>query len=143
MDRGNTIPFAGRCLTFVTVMHCGRVCYLIVANFKLNPMAFREPAPTQSYECINFGDVGFIHHGRFCLLFSAGRPLGGRQRGVDVPLTFEELDVGTTEFSQPREPGYLGTNTIRQIGVKLDASAATTPYVRFVGSSPSHFLSTG
>lgn len=102
-----------------------------------NPTISREPAPTQNYKRINFGDVGFIRGGQFHLLFSAGRPLGERRPGIDVPLTFEELKVGTPVFRQPRRPGCLRTDTVREIGAGLGASVATTPgYVLFVGSPP-------
>ena len=106
----------------------------------MNPMVSREPAPTQSYERISFGDVGFIRKGQFNLLFSAGCPLGERRLGIDVPLTFEELDIGIPVFFQPRQPGCIGTNTVREIRADLGASVGAAPYVQFVGSSPSRFL---
>jgi hypothetical protein len=68
------------------------------------------------------------------LLFSAGCPLGERQLGVDVPLTFKPLNVGPTVYSQPRLPGYLSTNTVRETGVGLGASLCPVPYVRSVVS---------
>jgi hypothetical protein len=87
----------------------------------------REPAPIYSYKRIKLGDVGYIRRGRFHLLFSAGRPLGPRQLGVDVPPTFEPLDVGPIIFSQPRLPGYLCTSTVKETGASLGASICTTP----------------
>lgn len=89
------------------------------------------------YERIKLEDVGFIRRGHFNLLFSAGCPLGERRLGIDVPLTFEELDVGVPVFCQHRPPGCLGTDTVREIETDLGASAAATPYVQFFGSYPS------
>lgn len=95
-------------------------------------MAFREPAPTQSYNCIDFGDVGFIRRGQFHLLFSAARPLGVRQLGVDVPVTFEPLDTGKPMYVQPRSAGCLRTGGFQKIGGGVSASSATAPYVTSV-----------
>ncbi|KAF9777464.1 hypothetical protein BJ322DRAFT_573293 [Thelephora terrestris] len=78
--------------------------------------ALWEPAPTSKYTRISIGDVGFIRQGRFHLLFSAGIPLGERERGVDVPNTFEPLEVGTTEAGEPRDPGCLAARTSQQVG---------------------------
>ena len=64
------------------------------------------------------------------MLFSAGRPLDERQLGVDVPLTFQPLTVGPVINMQPRLPGYLSTNTVRDTGVSLGASVCAIPYVR-------------
>ena len=83
----------------------------------------REPAPTSQYTHVSIGDVGFIRGGRFHLLFSAGSPLGERERGVDVPSTFEQLTVGTPESNQPRRPGCVGTHM-------LDTSETTVLCVR-------------
>lgn len=60
------------------------------------------------------GDVGFIRGGQFHLLFYAGSPLRERELGVDVPVTFKELDVGIPEPVQPRQP-----------------TVSATPYVQF------------
>jgi hypothetical protein len=49
-------------------------------------------------------------------LFSAGSPLGERRLGEDVPTTFEELTVGTLVRDQPRIPGCLRTDTVREVG---------------------------
>ena len=76
----------------------------------------REPAPTNDTR-VNIGDVGFIRNGRFHLLFSAGCPLGERELGVHVPITFEELTIGTPVFGQPRLPGCLRTETVREVGL--------------------------
>ena len=66
----------------------------------------REPAPIYSYKRVQPGDVGYIRRGRFHLLFSAGCPLGSRRLGVEVPDTFEPLDVGRLIYGQPRLPGW-------------------------------------
>ena len=71
---------------------------------------------------INVGDVGFIRYGQFNLLFSAGSPLGERRLGEDVPITFEELPVGTLIPRQPRIPGCLHTDTVREVGAGLGAT---------------------
>jgi len=71
--------------------------------------------------------VGFIHRGEFHLLFSAGCPLGERQPGVDVPVTFEELAVGTTVFGKPRPAGHL--RIFQEPGAGPGVSASTTPCV--------------
>ncbi|KAF9649107.1 hypothetical protein BDM02DRAFT_3095227 [Thelephora ganbajun] len=84
-----------------------------------NPTTSREPAPTSNYTRINIGDVGFIRRGQFHLIFSAGIPLGLRQPGVDVPITFEELDVGPLTSSEPRPSGCLRTPSVRPIGGDL------------------------
>ena len=68
-----------------------------------------------NYPRIRVGDVGFIRRGSFHLLFSAGCPLGSRQLGHDVPLTFEQLNVGPSVFSTPRAPGCFRTDTIREL----------------------------
>ena len=100
--------------------------------------ATREPAPTHSFKRIQLGDVGYVRRGRFHLLFSAGLPLGERQLGVDVPLTFKSLEVGPIDYTQPRLPGCLSTNTVRQTGVGIGASISPAPYVRTVTSVSSY-----
>jgi len=97
----------------------------------LEPITFREPAPTQNYTRINVGDVGFIRRGQFNLLFSAGSPLGERKLGDDVPLTFEELDVGTPVSGEPRRPGCLHTPAVQHIGARLETAGFTSLYVFF------------
>ena len=61
------------------------------------------------------------------MLFSAGRARGERQLGIDVPHTFVELqpDATVTAFSQPRSPGCLHTDTVREIGVGVGVSVST------------------
>ena len=61
----------------------------------------REPSPTRGYTRISIGDVGFIRGGQFHLLFSAALPLGERERGVDVPNTFQPLIIGEPTTAQP------------------------------------------
>jgi len=46
--------------------------------------------------------------------------------GIDVPHTFEELQVGPTFNTQPRSPGCLSTNTVQEIPHRVRASH---PYV--------------
>ena len=86
----------------------------------------REPAPA-NYRRIRIGDVGFIQRGKFYLLFSAGRPLGKRQPGKDVPITFKELTVGRTTFSQPRPAGCI--QTFREFGVSPGVRSSISPCV--------------
>ncbi|KAF9789171.1 hypothetical protein BJ322DRAFT_525814 [Thelephora terrestris] len=76
--------------------------------------ALWEPTPTSKYNRISIGDVGFIRQGRFHLLFSAALPLGKRKPGVDVPNTFEQLRVGTTEPGGPRPAGCVAARTSRR-----------------------------
>ena len=88
------------------------------------PTTSREPAPT-NYTRVSIGDVGFIRRGQFHLLFSAGSPLGERQLGEDVPTTFEPLVVGDPAHGQPRIPGCLRTDTVKEIGAGLGAALPT------------------
>ena len=88
----------------------------------------REPSPTIRCPRINIGDVGFIRRGKFHLLFSAGCPLGDRQLGDDVPTTFEPLDVGTLDSSQPRKPGCLHTESVRRIETGLGVATSASLY---------------
>ena len=81
---------------------------------------------------MQLGDVGYVRKGCFHLLFSAGTPLDGRRLGVDVPLTFEPLDVGPIVNPQPRLPGCLSTNTVRETGASLSTSICAVPYVRII-----------
>lgn len=87
----------------------------------------------------SIGDVGFIRDGQFHLLFSAGRPLGERHLGDDVPISFEELTVGTPVFGEPRLPGCLRTDTVREVGADLGATVPTTLYVLFLRSPFTQF----
>ena len=84
----------------------------------------REPAPLSYFKYIQPGDVGYIRTGGFHLLFSAGLPLGQRKLGVDVPLTFKQLDVGPIVNRQPRLPGYLSTNNVRATRAHLTSPAS-------------------
>lgn len=65
------------------------------------------------------------------MLFSAGYPLGGRQLGIDVPRTFKHLDVGPIFNTQPRLPGHLSTNSVRETRARFPPSLSPVPYVRF------------
>jgi hypothetical protein len=89
-------------------------------------MFSREPAPTAGYARIRVGDVGFIRRGQFHLLFSAG----SSPEGQDVPATFEQLNVGTPVTRQPRQPGCLCTNTVRQVEAAVSATVSGIPYVQ-------------
>jgi len=92
----------------------------------------REPAPLHYFERIRPGDVGYIRRGCFNLLFSAGCPLDGRELGVDVPRTFQQLDVGPILNTEPRSPGCLSAGTVREIPTR--ARASMYPCVLFVTS---------
>ena len=94
----------------------------------------REPGPTKSFKRVQIGDVGYVRRGRFHLLFSASLPLGSRELGVDVPLTFKRLNVGEIDRTLPRLPGYLSTNSIRETGADVGASTSPISYVRSVAS---------
>ena len=92
------------------------------------PTTSREPAPT-NYTRVSIGDVGFIRRGQFHLLFSAGSPLGERQMGEDVPTTFEPLAVGKLAHCQPRIPGCLRTDTVKEVGAGLTTKLSTNSCV--------------
>lgn len=100
----------------------------------------REPAP-RGFERVQLGDVGYISGGGFNLLFSAGRPLDGRQPGVDVPADFEELMVERMH-REPRAPGCLVTKGVKVIGqpVSLEPASPASPvsYAR-PPTPPIHF----
>ena len=87
----------------------------------------REPTPLDYFKRIQIGDVGYIRRACFHLLFSAGKPLDERQLGVDVPLTFDSLDVGPIIHFQSRLPGYLSTDPVRETGTGLEDSARVVP----------------
>ena len=108
-------------------------------DLTLNRTASRDPTPTDRYNRINVGDVGFIRWGRFNLLFSASCSLGlgGRRPGFDVPLTFEELHVGDPQHRQPLPPVPLYTETVRKIEAGAGASVSVGLCVR-LSESPSH-----
>ena len=113
------ISFAGTWTALETVMPYGNRRFIdrrgSCLNFAGNAIS-RDPTPTRDYTRIEIGDVGFIDKGKFHLLFSAGSPLGERQRGYDVPRHFEPLDVGTPVSSEQRKPGCLRTPTVRHTG---------------------------
>ena len=98
----------------------------------------RGPVPAVSLKPTQVGDMGYIRRGHFHLLFSTGCPLDERQRGVDVPLTFEPLGVEPTVYvSQPRLPSCLSVNNVRESGTDLRASVCPVPCVCFVLIFPS------
>ena len=99
----------------------------------------REPAPAISLKPTQVGDVGYIHKGHSHLLSSVGCPSGERQLGVDVPLTCEPLSIGLIVYSQPRLPGCLSVNSVRETGADLRTSACP---VSCVHSVPFVFFST-
>ena len=94
----------------------------------------RDPTPPKNKARINIGDVGFVLCGKFHLLFHAGSPLGDRRLGVDVPATFEPLDVDveTLDFGPTRPPQCLHTDGVRQFGVDVGASASSGLYAVFL-----------
>lgn len=96
----------------------------------------REPAPLNYFKRVQLGDVGYVRKGCFHLLFSAGKPLGERQLGVDVPLTFQPLDVGPIINPQPRLPGCLSTNTIQETRAGLETSMHAVSYVHTITFIP-------
>ena len=79
--------------------------------------------------------MGYVRRGCFNLLFSAGCSLDGRRLGVDVPHTFKQLDIGPIFNTQPRLPGSLFTNAVRETTTR--GLRGPAPYVRFVVSIPS------
>ena len=84
----------------------------------------RDPTPPKQFERIKVGDVGFIRRGKFHRLFSAGSP------GDDVPTAFEQLDVGTLDRGLSRGPhDCICTETVREVGVELSATASASLYV--------------
>jgi len=112
----------------LTPLKFGDALWLIFL-FSLSPQAqsdinCREPGPIYSYKRVRLGDVGYIRRGRFHLLFSAGIPLGSRIRGLNVPLTFEPLNIGPIVSGEVRPPGYLRTDTVQQIGADVGGSVA-------------------
>ena len=95
----------------------------------------REPAPLDDFERIRLGDVGYIRRGCFNLLFSAGRPLGERALGTDVPGTFEQLHVGPILRTEPQLPGCFSAGGVREIQTRTEASMY--PCVCSIASVPS------
>jgi len=94
----------------------------------------REPAPLPYFKRIQPGDVGYIRKGCFHLLFSAGSPLGERVLGFDVPDGFKQLEVGRIFNTQPRPPGNISTNTVRETPYPR---GSMYPYVRFIAYASS------
>ena len=90
----------------------------------------REPGPIYSYKRVSLGDVGYIRQGRFHLLFSAGIPLGPRERGKDVPSTFEQLEVGPIIKGENIPSEKIVAKAVRKIGVDVGVSAAVAGCVR-------------
>ena len=72
-------------------------CWMISEDQKFTTS--REPAPVNCTR-VRIGDVGFIRRGQFHLLFSAGLPSDGRKLGVDVPETFEPLNIGRVTYRE-------------------------------------------
>lgn len=92
-------------------------------------------APTRTHvttrephsERVQIGDVAYIHEGRLNLLFSAGCPQGRRRLGVDVPDTFQQLNIDEIDEFDPLGAGYFCTNGVRAI-----SSSQPLLYVRSV-----------
>jgi hypothetical protein len=57
-------------------------------------------------EHVSIAHVGYIHEGRFKLLFDAGEDVGSRQRGVDVPddFSFNPRFAAERAHPVPEEP---------------------------------------
>jgi hypothetical protein len=67
---------------------------------------YREPTPPQLtnghlLERVSIGYVGYIHEGRFKILFDAGEELGFRRRGTDVPNCFSHNPLIAAERQNP------------------------------------------
>ena len=95
----------------------------------------RETTREPHSNCVQIGDVAFIHEGHLYLLFSARSPLGGRRLGIDVPNTFKQLDIEEIDECDPLAAGYFCTN-----GVRASSSSPPLPCVRsipFISSSTS------
>ena len=54
--------------------------------------------------------------------------MGARELGIDVPVTFEPLDIGVPESGE-RPPGCLHTQTVKEIGTCHGADGFTPLYV--------------
>ena len=67
------------------------------------------------------------------MLFSAALSLGERERGVDVPHTFQQLIVGTSQKTQPRDPGCVAARTSRPVRAGLDLTERSTQYALSLG----------
>ena len=60
--------------------------------------------------------------------------------GTGVPSTFEPLDVSPIIQGEVRSPGYLRTNTVREIGVDVGGSVAVAWCVRAYLCLASHLV---
>jgi hypothetical protein len=76
---------------------------------------------------VSIAHVGYIHEGRFKILFDAGQDLGSRQRGVDVlddfffnPRLGEERTHTLPEEPRPASAEFWGFT--ERTGVKGSAS---------------------
>ena len=98
----------------------------------------RGPAPLSYFKRVQPGDVGYVRTGCFHLLFSAGSPLAERKPGVDVPLTFKQLDIGPIMNHQPWLPGCLVADNARSTQPRLTSSSPSppVPYVCSLTSIP-------
>ena len=106
-SRSRLIP--DKRLDLITRTPCGSLLGLFT-----HPAEYMESLGSQCRSTVS-NPSGYVRRGRLHLLFSAGRPLGERQLGVEVPRTFKPLDVGPVIYSQPRLPGHLSTNTVREL----------------------------
>ena len=133
----------GKCLNLILGMPYGLYSFFLHAHY-LNALIAREPAPLSYFTCVQPGDVGYIRTGCFHLLFSAGRPLGNRSLGVDVPRTFKPLEVGEIVERAPLAAGSLCTSGVRGTRPRLahsqspssSSSSPSSPYVHFMVFSP-------
>ena len=128
------------CLREMSQLNRGDALWFVARFSPVYPVLMhaitREPAPLPDFERIQPGDVGYILRGCFHLLFSAGHPLDGRQLGFDVPHTFKQLDVGPTFNTQPRLPGHLSTEAVRELPARASARAQMYPCVRSFAPIP-------
>ena len=114
------------------VRHSTSLMYLARMN-----TTTRKPSPTQSFKCIQLGDVGCIWRGHFHLLLSAGSPLGKGQLGIHVPLTFKQLNIGLIDHTEPQLPSCFSTSTVQETGVGFGVSICPILYVHSVVPTPS------
>jgi hypothetical protein len=95
--------------------------------------ARRKPGPPQLshgvlLDHVSIAHVGYIHEGRFKLLFDAGEDVGSRQRGVDVPDDFSfnprfaEQRAHPVLPEEPRPASAEFWGFTERIGVKGSAS---------------------
>ena len=126
-------PVVGKCLNLIVGMPCGS-SFRSPSYPTWSYETTREPAPLPYFKRIQLGDVGYIRRGCFHLLFSACSPLDGIQLGVNVPHTFNQLDVGPIFNTQPRLPGCLSTNTVLKTRARIRVLMDPVPYARSVPS---------